>query len=64
MPFAMTWMDLEIIILSEVSQTSMTWYFLYMELKKWYKWTYLQDRNRVPDVENELMITKGKRGKG
>ena len=35
-PFAATWMDLEIIILSEISQTkrNITWYLLYAELKK------------------------------
>ena len=35
-PFAATWMDLEIIILSEVSQTKRTiiQYLLYAELKK------------------------------
>ena len=33
-------------------------------LKKWYKWTYLQNRTRITDVENNLMITKGERGKG
>ena len=26
-------------------------------LKKSYKWTYLQNRNRVTDVENKLMVT-------
>ena len=26
-------------------------------LKKWYKWTYLQNRNTVTDVENNLMVT-------
>ena len=26
-------------------------------LKQWYKWTYLQNRNRVTDVENNLMVT-------
>ena len=31
--------------------------------KKWYKWTYLQNRNRVRDVENKLMVTMGERGK-
>ena len=31
-------------------------------LKKWYKWTYLQNRNRVTDVENKLTVTKGERG--
>ena len=36
MPFAATWTDLEIIILSEVSQTktNIIWYHLYMESKK------------------------------
>ena len=36
MPFAATWMDLEVIILSEVSQTkiSIIWYHLYVESKK------------------------------
>ena len=36
MPFAATWIDLEIIILSEVSQTktSIIWYHLYVESKK------------------------------
>ena len=28
-------------------------------LKKWHKWTYLQNRNRVTDVENNLMVTGG-----
>ena len=31
-------------------------------LKKWYKWTYLQNRNRHIDIENKLMVTKGERG--
>ena len=32
--------------------------------KKWYRLTYVQSRNRVPDVENKLMDTKGGRGVG
>ena len=28
-------------------------------LQKGYKWTYLQNRNRVTDVENKLMVTTG-----
>jgi len=28
-------------------------------LKKEYKWTYLQNRNRVTDVENKFTVTEG-----
>ena len=34
------------------------WYHLYVESKKWYKWTDLQNRNRCTDLENKLMVTK------
>ena len=34
------------------------------DIKKGYKWTYLQNRNRVTDVENKLMVTRGKGGEG
>ena len=27
--------------------------------KKWYKGTYLQNRNRLTDLKNEFMLTKG-----
>ena len=38
---------------------------IYMwNLKKWYKWTYLQNRNRVTDVENKLMVTSGDKERG
>ena len=58
------WFDTYIVILSELSQTEKDklWYRLYVESKKkWYKWTYLQNRNRFTDVENKLMVTKGER---
>ena len=33
-------------------------------LKKWYRWTYLQGRNKDTDIENKHMNTKvGKRGR-
>ena len=32
-------------------------------LKKWYRWTCLQSRNRIADAENKLMVAKrGNRG--
>ena len=31
-------------------------------LKKWYKWAYLQNRNWVIDIENKLMVIKRERG--
>ena len=41
-----------------------TWYCLYVESKtKSYKWTYLQNRNRPPDIENKAAVTKkGEKG--
>ena len=32
------------------------------DLKKWYKWIYLQNRNKLTDFENKLMATKGEKG--
>ena len=67
MPYAVTWINLEIIILSEVSQPEKGKYYI-ISLKygifkmKRYKWTYLKNRNRLKNVENKLMVTKGERG--
>ena len=60
MPIVATWMDLEIIILSEVRKKQIPYDITYMwNLKKSYKWTYLQNRSRITDVENKLMVTGG-----
>ena len=65
MPFAATWMGLEIIRLSEVSQTKTDTipYHLYVESKKMIQMN-LQNRNRLTDTENKLMTTKGEAGEG
>ena len=36
-------------------------YYLYVKSKKRYKWTYLQNRNRLTDLENKIMVTKVER---
>ena len=36
-------------------------YMQNLKKKKWYKWTYLQNRNILTDLENELMVTGGGR---
>ena len=62
MPFSATWMQLEINILSEVTQkkTNTIWYYLYVESKKkWYKWTYLQNRKRFTGLENKFTVAGG-----
>ena len=60
MPFATTWMDLEIIILSEVCQKKTNiMILLYVEPKKWYKCTYLQNRSRLTDRKQIYGYQKG-----
>ena len=53
-------MDWEIVMLGEIIQREKDKYdCLYVESKKkWYKWIYLQSRNRDTDIENKLMVTK------
>ena len=62
MPFAVAWMDLETVILSEVSQTEKDKYPVISLIcgiyKKRYKWTYLQNRNRLTSRKKKLMVTK------
>ena len=64
MPFAVTWMDLEIIKLSEIHQTEKDKYLMISLIcgiwNKWFKGTYLQIE--VETLRHrKLMVTKGER---
>ena len=62
MPFAATWMNLEMIILSEISQTekdNIISYHLYADSKVGDKGTYLWTRNRIMDTENSPVVAEG-----
>ena len=67
LPSAATWMGLEIIIPSEESQKEKDKYHRILLIcgiwKKWYKWTYFQNRRWLTDIENKFMVIKGKRGR-
>ena len=56
MPSAATWMDLEIIILSEVRQrkTDAIWHHLHVESKTQNELIY--ETNRLTDTENRFMV--------
>ena len=61
MPFATTWMDVEIITLSEVSQTEKDKCHMisfHVESKK-NNTDELIYRNRLIDIENKLMVNEG-----
>ena len=55
-------MDVKITILSEASQTEKDKYctnYMWNLKKKLYKWTSLQTRNGLTDIENKFTLTKG-----
>ena len=63
MPFISTWMDLEIIILSEANQREEEKYHmtsLTCGIQKEMIQMNLQNRKRLTDLENELMVAEGK----
>ena len=67
MLFAATWINLKIILLTEVNQTEKgkyTTYHSYVESKKLYKLPYLQNGDRLTDIENKLIVTIKERGEG
>ena len=45
------------------TKTNTTWYHLNVESKLWHKWTYLQNTNRLRDIENRLVVAKGEMGR-
>ena len=61
MPFVATWVDLEVIELSEVRKRQM-WHRLYEESKNWYKWTYETETDS--DSANKGMVATGERSAG
>ena len=64
MLFTVTWTDLNIVIQSELNQRKTNILPICGIFKKRYEWIYLQNRNRVTDVENKMMVTKGEKGWG
>ena len=65
MPFAATYMNLENVILKEVRERQISYDITYMwNLKKGYKGTYLQNQNRLTDVEHKFMTTRGEGAEG
>ena len=43
---------------SKSEKANIGWYYLHVEAKIWQEWTYLQNRNRLTDIENKLLVTK------
>ena len=61
MPFAATWMDLKIFILSEVRERQILYDITYMWNLKNSTNELIYETNRLTDFENKLTVTKGER---
>ena len=62
MPFTAIWTDLEIIILSEVRARAILYDILCMQnLKRNDTSELIHKTNKLTDLENNLMVTKGAR---
>ena len=61
---AAKWEDVELIILSETEKDKYHMLSLICRTKKWYKWTYLQNRNRLTDLENLWLPIREGGGEG
>ena len=59
MPFATTWMDLEITMLSQRQIYDITYIW---NLKKMIEMNLFTNRNRFKDLASELIFTKGESG--
>ena len=58
MPFVVTGMDLEIIILSEISQRQISYDITYMWNLKYDTKEHIYETNRLTDIESRLLFAK------
>ena len=65
-PFATVWMELESIMLSEISQAVKDIYNMISPISGTYSTKQISNQNITRDIEikNKLTVTRGERGKG